>query len=72
MSLYTGSKVILSELPPKLLSGLPPEDQAAIRSIIGQPVTLVGYSFGEAELELIDNAGAYHTIWVHLGSSRLG
>jgi len=60
----TGSKVILNTLPPDLLRGLPEEDQAAIRAIIGRPVTLAGYSFGEAELEFVDNAGDSHSIWV--------
>jgi hypothetical protein len=59
-----GRKVVLTMLPPGLLRGLPEEDQAAIRSIIGRPVTLAGYRFGHAELEFIDGAGDYHSIWV--------
>jgi len=49
--------VVLSTLPPDLLQGLPEQDQVAIRSIIGLPVTLAGYSFGQAELEFVDAAG---------------
>ncbi len=60
----TGRMVVLDTLPPNLLRGLPKEDQAAIRSIIGQPVTLAGYSFGQAELEFVDAAGDGHSIWV--------
>ena len=62
--LETGRMVILTTLPPDLLKGLPEEDQAAIRSIIGRPVTLAGYSFGQAELEFVDGAGDNHSIWV--------
>jgi hypothetical protein len=46
------------------LQGLPDEDQAAIRAIVGQPVMLGGYSYGQAELEFTDSAGDAHTIWV--------
>jgi hypothetical protein len=59
-----GNMVVLSTLPPDLLRGLPDEDQAAIRSIIGRPVTLAGYSFGQAELEFVDSSGDTHSIWV--------
>ena len=59
-----GQKVFLNVLPPGLLGGLLEEDQAAIRAIIGRPVTLAGYSFGQAELEFVDSAGDEHTIWV--------
>lgn len=59
-----GQKVFLNVMPPGLLQGLPEEDQAAIRAIIGRPVTLAGYSFGQAELEFVDRAGDDHTIWV--------
>jgi hypothetical protein len=59
-----GDMVILASLPPGLLQGLPEEDQAAIRSIIGRPVRLASYSFGQAELEFVDGAGDEHSIWV--------
>lgn len=62
--LGAGSLVILSSMPSGLLDGLPGEDQLAIRSIIGQPVTLAGYSFGQAELEFDDASGNSHSIWV--------
>lgn len=59
-----GQKVVLNVLPPGLLGGLAKEDQAAIRAIIGRPVTVAGYSFGQAELEFVDGVGDEHTIWV--------
>ena len=59
-----GHTVVLESAPPGLLRGLPEEDQTAIRSIIGRPVTLAGYSFGQAEIEFTDAAGDGHTIWV--------
>jgi hypothetical protein len=60
----TGHMVILATLPSGLLKGLPDEDQAAIRSIIGRPVRLASYSFGQAELEFVDCAGDMQYIWV--------
>lgn len=62
--LKPGTRVILSKLPPSLLSGLPLEDKTAIQSIVGSPVILVGFSFGQAELEFTDSDGDDHTIWV--------
>jgi len=59
-----GHMVVLTKLPADLVQGLPDEDQAAIRSIIGRPVKLAGYSFGQAELEFVDGAGDTHSIWV--------
>jgi len=59
-----GRMVILKTLPPGLLNDLPEEDQIAIRSIVGRPVTFVGRSFGQAELEFFDSSGDGHTIWV--------
>ncbi len=60
----TGDKVVLDVLPPGLITGLPLEDRLAIEAIVGQPVTLGGYSFGQAEVVFIDNGGAEHTLWV--------
>jgi hypothetical protein len=62
--LKPGSLVVLTSVPSSLLQGLPDEDQAAIRAIVGQPVMLGGYSYGQAELEFTDSAGDAHTIWV--------
>ena len=62
--LKPGTRVILSRLPSSLLYGLPQEDKAAIQSIVGKPVTLAGFSFGQAELEFTDRDGDDHTIWV--------
>jgi hypothetical protein len=63
-NLKPGSLVILTSVPSSLLKRLPKEDQTAIRSIVGHPVTLSGYSYGQAELEFIDSDGDGHTIWV--------
>ena len=60
----TGDMVVLDTLPAGLLQGLPEEDQAAIRAIIGRPVMFAGYSFGQAELEFVDGAGDNHSIWI--------
>jgi hypothetical protein len=62
--LEPGHSVVLTSLPPGLLSGLPREDQDAIQAIIGQRVTLVGFMHGQAELEFFDEDGDGHTIWV--------
>jgi hypothetical protein len=63
-NLKPGRLVILTSVPPTLLQGLPKEDQLAIKSIVCHPVTLAGYSYGQAELEFIDSQGDGHTIWV--------
>ena len=62
--LWPGTLVVLASVPSSLLRGLPKEDQTAIRAIVGRPVTLAGYSYGQAELEFIDSEGDGHTIWV--------
>ena len=62
--LEPGSMVVLTSLPPGLLTDLPDQDQRAIQSIVGQPVLLAGYSYGEAELEFVDSDGDNHSIWV--------
>jgi hypothetical protein len=66
--LKPGDLVILTSVPPGLLTDLPEEDQEAIRAIVGQPVTLEGYDeewkTGEAILEFTDAQGDGHTIWV--------
>ena len=62
--LKPGDLVILTNAPSSLLHGLPKEDQRAIRSIVGQPVTFAGISYGQAELEFTDSQGDEHTIWV--------
>lgn len=62
--LKPGTMVILTRLPSGLLQGLPQEDQTAIQAIVGRPVVLAGYSYGQAELEFTDSQGDDHTIWV--------
>lgn len=59
-----GDRVILTTAPTSLLRGLPKEDQNAIRSIVGKPVVLAGFSYGQAEVEFTDSQGDEHTIWV--------
>lgn len=65
-----GDRVILTMAPASLLRGLPKEDQEAIRSIVGHPVILAGFSFGQAELEFRDVHGDDHTIWVETALIR--
>jgi hypothetical protein len=69
--LHPGDLVIILSLPPTLLSGLPKEDQSAIRSIIGKPVTFAGMSYGQAEIEFRDSDGDEHTIWIDADKIRL-
>jgi hypothetical protein len=68
--LQPGDRVILTAAPASLLRGLPEEDQNAIRSIVGQPVVLAGFSYGQAELEFKDAQGDDHTIWVETALIR--
>lgn len=65
-----GDRVILTSAPASLLRGLPKEDQKAIRSMVGQSVTLAGFSYGQAELEFTDAQGDDHTIWVETALIR--
>jgi hypothetical protein len=65
-----GDRVILTAAPASLLRGLPKEDRQAIRSIVGQPVMLAGFSYGQAELEFKDPQGDDHTIWVETALIR--
>ena len=62
--LRPGDLVVLISVPPTLMSGLPEEDQTAISSVIGKPVTFAGFSYGQAEVEFKDGHGDEHTIWV--------
>ena len=63
-NLRPGDLVKLKSVPTSLLDGLPEEDQAAIRSVIGQTVIFVGFSHGQAEIEFKDIHGDDHSIWV--------
>jgi hypothetical protein len=58
---------VLTGVPPSLLHGLPEEDQQAIRAIVGHPVTVVGVSHGQTEVEFIDDQGDGHSIWIDDG-----
>ena len=59
-----GCRVMLDSVPPALLHGLPAEDQAAIRGMVGKLITVVGYRDHQAELRFADATGAEHSIWV--------
>jgi hypothetical protein len=63
--LKPGDKVLLTQLPPGLLSGLPREDQRAISEIVGKPILLVEFDDdGRAELEFVDRNEVFHYIYV--------
>ncbi len=62
--LHPGDLVVILSVPQTLLSGLPKEDQKAICSVIGKPVTFAGMSYGQAEVEFRDADGDDHTIWI--------
>ena len=63
-NLQPGDLVIIMSVPRTLLSGLPEDDQIAIRSVIGKPVKFAGISYGQAEIEFRDDRGDEHTIWI--------
>jgi hypothetical protein len=68
--LEAGTLVVLTRAPASLLKDLPEEDQESIRAIVGRPVTLAGFSYGQAELEFTDVHGDEHTIWVEVDLIR--
>jgi hypothetical protein len=59
-----GGEVVLREIPPGLLDGLPEEDQKAISAIVGVPVKFSGYDDGRLELEFVESNGTMHSIFV--------
>jgi hypothetical protein len=63
-NMQPGDVVVLISVPATIFSGLPEEDQTAIRSVIGKPVKFSGITYGQAELEFRDGRGDEHTIWV--------
>jgi len=63
-NMQPGDLVVLISVPPALFSGLPEEDQMAIRDVIGKPVRFSGITYGQAEIEFKDDRGDDHTIWV--------
>lgn len=51
--------------PDELLSGLPEDDQLAIREIVGKELRVKGFDeYGHVELWFIDQEETYHYIWV--------
>ena len=62
-----GEWVVLTEVPPGMLDGLPSDDQQAIVEVVGKPIVLRGYDDdGRAELEFEDRDGNGHVIFVDL------
>ena len=69
-NLHPGDLVVILSVPPTLLSGLPADDQTAIRSVIGKPVKFAGMAYGQAELEFRDSRGDEHSIWIDVDQIR--
>ncbi|MDH4982593.1 hypothetical protein [Hyphomicrobium sp. D-2] len=66
-----GDVVVLSEVPPELISGLPDEDVAAIAAQIGSKMKVSGFDeLGNVELEFASSADTFHTIFVTAKSLR--
>lgn len=60
-----GDTVVLIELPPGLIRGLPRTDQKAISEIVGKPILLLRYDrIGRVEVEFTDRSGAIHSVFV--------
>jgi len=60
-----GDAVVLTDVPPGLLDGLPIEDQQAITQLVGKPILLTGYDEdGTAELEIRDDGADFRFIYV--------
>lgn len=63
--LKKGSSVLFIFAPNELLSGLPLDDQIAIKSQAGKIMTVQGFdSLGNVELEFSDCEGILHFIYV--------
>ena len=61
----TGSMVVLRELPPGLIDGLPRDDQIAISDAVGKEVLLTEHDEdGRAEVEFTDAHGVIHSVYV--------
>jgi len=66
-----GDTVVLTEVPPGLLDGLPMEDRRAISEVIGKPVLLNAYdNEGRAELQFTDREGMIHFVYVDPSAIR--
>ncbi len=60
-----GTKVRMPVAPKDLLSGLPEEDQSAIRAVIGKELTVKDFDkYGHVELHFLDKNDTFHYIWV--------
>jgi hypothetical protein len=64
-----GDLMVLSEVPPDFLDGLPQEDQQAVAAALGTPMLLTEYPDADtAELRFTDAAGVIHFIYVNRAS----
>lgn len=64
-TITVGDRVLFMRAPETLLSGLPLEDQEAIKTQEGKTMEIVGFdSYGHAEMEFTAENGTIHTIWV--------
>ncbi|MHB8624420.1 MAG: hypothetical protein ACYC9J_15315 [Sulfuricaulis sp.] len=60
-----GDRAVLEKVSEKLLSGLPTEDQIAIKAQAGKLQTISSFDeHGYAEIEFVDAKGTLHTIWI--------
>ena len=60
-----GDHVKIIDIPERLTAGLPKEDVVAINSQVGKVLIVQGFEKnGSVELEFIDDAGHFHTIWI--------
>ena len=65
LKIIKGSKVRIPVAPDSLLSGMPEEDQSAIRAIISKKLFVKDFDqYGHVELHFRDKDGGYHYIWV--------
>lgn len=69
--LVPGRSVILKDVPPGLLSGLPAEDQEAIKSMVGHPVTLLAFRMAKpnwnsliGKVTVTQSGLSPHTFWL--------
>ena len=61
----TGEVVVLCDVPPELVRGLPDDDIRAIKAQVGARMEVVGFdSFGNVELEFASSADTFHTVFV--------
>ena len=63
--LQVGDVVVITQIPPTLIAGVPREDQEAILQCVGKSLLIAGFNdLGEAEFEFFDSSNNAHTIWL--------